>query len=111
MASQAESGLVKDIRVTLRARYGGLWIKQHGSMYAQQGIPDLIGCLDGYFFGLEVKVPGKEDTLTPLQNETINTINIEGGHAAMVTSTEQAVAFVRRALIKVGSPLIPKEEE
>lgn len=100
MGRQPESALVKDIRVSLRHRFGGLWIKTHGGPYAQQGVPDLIGCVDGNFVGLEVKMPGKEDTLTPLQKETILQINIEGGHAKMVTSVEEAIEFVEVLLDK-----------
>lgn len=98
MTTQKEAGLVKDIRVTLRGKVGGFWIKQHGSQYSQQGVPDLIGCVRGVFFGLEVKVPGKEDTLTPLQSETLDTINAEGGFAKTVTSTDEALGFVMNSL-------------
>lgn len=98
MGSQPESALVKDIRVSLRHRYGGLWIKTHGGPYAQQGVPDLIGCVDGLFIGLEVKMPGKEDTLTPLQKETLLQINVEGGHAKMVTSVDEALEVVALAI-------------
>lgn len=98
MTTKAETNLVRDIRVTLRGKLGGLWIKQHGSMYAQQGVPDLIGCVEGVFIGLEVKMPGKEDEVTPLQQETMDQINAEGGYATMVTSEEEALTFVRASL-------------
>lgn len=94
MGSQPEGHLVRDIRVSLRAKYGGLWIKTHGGPYARQGTPDLIGCVQGYFIGLEVKLPGKEDTLTALQEETIQRINAEGGFASMVTSVDDALFYV-----------------
>lgn len=93
-----ETGLVRDIRVSLRAKVGGLWIKTHGTQYAQQGVPDLLGCVEGVFFGLEVKVPGKEKELTALQEETILEINKEGGFATMVTSIEEALEFVKGSL-------------
>lgn len=75
-----------------------MWIKTHGGPYARQGTPDLLACIEGYFIGLEVKLPGKEDTLTPLQEETIRTINAEGGFASMVTSVEEALFFVEQFL-------------
>lgn len=98
MGAKAETSLVRDIRVTLRAKVGGFWIKTHGSMYAQQGVPDLIGCVEGYFIGLEVKMPGKEGTLTPLQEETLQQITMEGGDASMVTSVGDAIFYVENFL-------------
>lgn len=98
MAKQPESALVRDIRVTLLAKVGGFWIKSHGNNYAQQGVPDLLGCVEGVFFGLEVKVPGQEHTLTPLQRETMLEIQKEGGFATMVSSWEEALEFVNGSL-------------
>ena len=30
--------------------------------YGKSGVPDIVGCLYGAFFGIEVKRPGKEPT-------------------------------------------------
>lgn len=94
MPSQPETKLVRKIRTVLQAQIGGLWIKQHGSQYSQQGVPDLIGCVNGYFIGLEVKTPDKKHTLTKLQRLTLGLIETEGGGATVVTSPEEAVDFV-----------------
>lgn len=98
MATKRETKLVRDIRVSLRGKVGGLWIKTHGSVYAQQGLPDLIGCVEGVFFGLEVKMPGEENEVTPLQNETLMDIIENGGFASVVTDEDEAIQFVLSGL-------------
>lgn len=60
------------------------------------GLPDLLICYKGKFIGLEVKVPGKEKTLTALQKKWLKSIRRAGGLSYMVTSTEMAVSAVRK---------------
>ena len=66
--------------------------KEHGGMYSTAGIPDIICCYHGRFFGFEVKTEtGKP---TGLQEATIRKINRAGGTAAIVRSVDD----VRRIL-------------
>jgi hypothetical protein len=74
--------------------YSGWWIVTHGDQYGTGGIPDIIGCYHGRFVGLEVKLPGKEHTLTARQSHRLGQINAAGGKAAMVTTVQQAMDFV-----------------
>jgi hypothetical protein len=74
--------------------HSGWWTVTHADGFGQRGIPDIIGCYQGVFFGLEVKLPGKEHTLTPIQSRTLNKIKHSGGKAAMVTSVDEALDFV-----------------
>lgn len=91
MASQQpESRLVNQIKSTLKMRHGGFWIKVHGGMYQQNGIPDLLGCVRGHYVALEVKVPERADRVTKLQEQTIREIEDAGGVARVVTSIEEA---------------------
>lgn len=39
--------------------------------YGRAGIPDIIGCLRGMFFAIEVKAPGKKTNVTPWQVKEI----------------------------------------
>jgi hypothetical protein len=89
-----ETRLVARILLALNAELGGYWVKIHGSPYQRAGLPDIIGCINGLFFGLEVKMPGEE--LEPLQDLEIKAIRTKGkGYATHVTSVEEAVKFVR----------------
>lgn len=88
-----EATLRKAIVRSLR-QYSGFWYVTHGGQFQQGGLPDIIGCYAGKFYGLEVKMPGKEHTLTPRQSHALKVIKTAGGRARMVTSISEAMDFV-----------------
>lgn len=90
-----EAALVTKIRKTLDKSRPGFWIKIHGGLFQATGLPDIIGCYKGRFYGLEVKLPGKEDTLTERQQYIINRINQAEGRATMLTSVQEALEFTK----------------
>lgn len=89
-----ESTLQKKIKKALQ-KEGGFWVKVHGGPYQRVGLPDLIGCYKGKFIGIEVKVPGREDTLTKRQSRILRQIESEGGIAFMSTSVEMTMEKLR----------------
>jgi hypothetical protein len=94
-----EKYVVKEIREALGKNYPGCFhFKSHGSMYQIIGLPDIICSIKGRFVGIEVKAPGKEDTLTKIQKKVIQDINNSGGIAFMATSGEQAIQELRGRL-------------
>ena len=93
-----ENDLQKKIRDNLRINFGGKWMKIHGSIYQETGIPDLIGVCKGKFFALEVKLPGKEATASDMQKLQIKQIAENGGYATVVSSVADAITFVKRGL-------------
>lgn len=95
---QPESQLTNRIRIVLEGKVGGLWVKMHGSAYQTGGIPDLIGLVNGHFFGLEIKMPGKENTVTKKQQWFIEKIRQNGGTSAVVTNHKEAIAIVQEVL-------------
>jgi hypothetical protein len=90
-----ESALVKKMMEHLERKVGGLWIKISAGPFQVAGLPDIIGCYEGRFYGIEVKIPGKEHELTKIQKYWIDKINKAGGKATMVTTVKQAEDFVR----------------
>lgn len=56
-----------------------------GGPYTTHGVPDIVGSVDGYFFAIECKAPGKEDNTTANQNAVLGMIRIANG-LALVTS-------------------------
>ena len=50
--------------------------------YGKSGVPDIVGCYKGKFFGIECKA-GK-NTPTPLQEKNLSDIALAGGVAAVV---------------------------
>lgn len=106
MGKQAESRLQKRIQDYLRKHVGGWWFKVWGGPFTPAGIPDLIGCVDGMFFALEVKLPKKSSKPSAIQLETIRDIVLKGGGVAtIVRSEEEAVEVVLTALARAASRL------
>lgn len=97
MSKKPESRLQLKIRHELEREVGGFWFKVHGSEYQDAGLPDLIGCRGGLFFGFEVKTDSGEPSR--IQLETIKKIKMNGGGvASVVTTPEEAIFLVRQAL-------------
>ena len=59
--------------------------------YGRKGIPDIIGCNKGEFFAIEVKAPGKENTVTPWQERELISIFDAGGLSFVASD----VSFVK----------------
>lgn len=92
-----ESVLVKKIMDKIRGEYGSrvfLW-KEHGGQYGTAGIPDIVGVLDGKFFGLEVKSPDTGYRPSQLQLLTHKKIRIAQGTVAVVRSVEEALEVLK----------------
>ena len=60
----------------------------------KSGQPDLVCCIDSYFVGLEVKLPGTRDTLSELQKAHLQLIKDSKGISAMVSSTDEVRAIL-----------------
>ena len=81
-----ESDIVKAIMRYLKSLPNCFAWKDHGGMYGTAGIPDIIACIDGKFYGFEVKTNvGKP---TKLQEAIIRKINRAGGIAVIVRSVD-----------------------
>jgi Holliday junction resolvase len=62
---------------------GGWFLKYWGgAAYTKKGIPDLLACLDGVFFGIEVKAPDGEPTELQLVN--LQKIRDAGGYGVLL---------------------------
>lgn len=102
MPKQPEGRLTKKIMEALQEQYGGFWFKVHGGPYQQAGLPDIIGCCEGVFVGIEVKRPGREGTLTERQKAALQAVKDAGGVSGMATSVEDAFEILSLALPSQG---------
>lgn len=66
--------------------------KEHGGMYGTAGIPDIIACVDGRFYGFEVKTATGRPTA--LQEATIRKILAAGGTAVIVRSVDEVRSII-----------------
>lgn len=87
-----EAPIVRRILKYLRAK-GGWWRKTQGWAFQGGGLPDIIGCYKGRFYGFEVKTPQRfrrpSHGLTERQEETLRQLEAAGGIARCVCSLEQ----------------------
>lgn len=56
------------------------------------GHPDILACINGRFYGIEVK--GEGDTIKPLQQDRINKIAASGGKGYFVHSTHHLSTLI-----------------
>lgn len=57
-------------------------VKYHGNYYSENGTPDILACVNGYFLAIEVKAP--EGKPSELQLAKIAEIRKAGGFAYVV---------------------------
>ena len=91
-----EADIVKAIMKYLKTVPGCFCWKEHGGMYGTAGIPDIIACIGGHFFGFEVKTDSGKPT--KLQEATIRKILAAGGTALVVRSVDEVRAVVNGSL-------------
>ena len=101
-----ETGLTKNIVKAIVAAHPAAWIfKVHGGPMQMTGVPDLIVCVDGLMFGMEIKHQKPGESIehaklrtTPGQRFQIREINKAGGMARTVTSPEEALKLIAQGL-------------
>jgi Holliday junction resolvase len=89
-----EAELTRDCIRRLNKLPGCFAVKVHGSPYQRRGLPDIVGCLHGQFFGIEMKMPGKEANLTDNQKNVLAKIRHNGGRAGVATSYKECMEVI-----------------
>lgn len=80
-----EGKLTADVKKLLHSFGAKLWhFKVHGGPAQRAGIPDIVGCLGGKFFAIELKAGGNETSLR--QDIEIKRIKEAGGSAFVCRS-------------------------
>ena len=91
----AEADIVRSIQRYLKTVPRCFFWKEHGGMYGTAGIPDIIACINGRFFGFEVKTATGKTTW--LQDADIRQINESGGTAVVVRSVAEVKTVLETA--------------
>jgi hypothetical protein len=78
-----EAKLTKKIKLHLESLSPDVWFYKSSDRYTS-GIPDVIGCCRGVFFGIEIKAPGKAPR--KLQAHVLDMIKRSGGSCICVDS-------------------------
>lgn len=58
------------------------------------GVPDILGCYEGVFFGIEVKTPKTRNNVSKLQEYNLDKIHSCGGHSLVAWGVEQVEDFL-----------------
>jgi len=98
MASKYTAHKEKEIESEIKQfikRNGGLCYKIHGGdLYQENGIPDLLCCWKGLFFGIEVKDPqGKPSVIQLAQGARIKKA---GGHFLIAKSVQDVKDYLEK---------------
>ena len=74
---------------------GGLPYKIHGGdLYQETGIPDILACWGGLFFGIEVKRPGEKPSALQLAQGA--RIKKAGGYFIVAYSLQDVIDYIRK---------------
>lgn len=99
--------MAKTPEAKVKAKVTGI-LKAHGAYFfypvtggfGNSGIPDIVGCINGRFFGIECKAGDNKPTALQLHN--INMIQNTGGHALVVNENNiNAVEELMQCLRKM----------
>lgn len=97
MSRNPETGFVQSLRTLLEEEFGGFWFKYWGGPLSDSGIPDLLGCTEGTFLGIEAKYD--TNTPSPIQIYVLRKIIVAGGIAFPTRCKDRALAAVDEGLV------------
>lgn len=83
MADTPEKKVKKKV-VEILKRHGAYYFYPVTGGFGASGVPDIVGCLRGRFFGIEVKADTTKRGPTALQTKNLNAISATGGLAIVV---------------------------
>jgi hypothetical protein len=95
--SKPETKLVHKITKALEETFPGSYFRKiYGSPFQHAGMTDLIGCVEGFFVGLEVKTTeGHVSEIQKLEGLSIVRAN---GIYGVVTSPEEAIEVINLSI-------------
>jgi len=94
---QPESKLSRRIQKAIQDQ-GWFCFKVHGTEHMMAGLPDIIVCAEGYFIGLEVKMPAQRHNVTKIQRFVHLMIRQSKGVAIVVCSPDEAIFEIKTTL-------------
>lgn len=97
-----EAKVKKKVTEILKA-HGAYYFYPVTGGYGSSGVPDIIGCVNGRFFGIECKAG--RGTTTALQDKNLQQIKDAGGVSLVVNENNvQEVEIVMTLLCSKGEP-------
>ena len=84
MAMTPEAKVKKKVAAMLK-EFGAYYFYPATGGYGKSGVPDIVGCYRGAFFGIECKAGSNKPT--PLQQKNLDDISKQGGLALVINET------------------------
>lgn len=91
-----EDAIKKRILARLRTIPRSWWIKTHGNAYQDSGAPDILGCVRGHLFAIEVKRPGGR--ATKLQDHVLLMLSMAEATTGVVSDPNEAAQLIKDSL-------------
>ena len=88
----SETKLKKQVIDFIRRMYPSAWFYKAADRWTA-GIPDLVLCVEGRFYAIELKV--SDNKTTPIQEFVIRKIQGAGGRAAVCRSLDEVKQFLK----------------
>jgi hypothetical protein len=66
----------------------------HGGPHQRKGTLDITGCYEGAFFSIEMKMPGKERNVTPIQRAMIARLRACGALVGVATNLKECLDII-----------------
>lgn len=87
-------GRIKDAVKKVMRKHGVWYFMPMQNGFGVVGIPDFICCIDGLFFTVETKAPGKRENTTPNQQRVMREILEHGGYAIVADDAKQVEDYI-----------------
>ncbi len=91
--------LEKDLQrkvIEFLKKTGAWFYHPRESKKGTDGIPDIVGCLNGLFFAIELKNPDGRIKLRPEQERVLYEINEAGGFILVTNEFNEVVKFINK---------------
>jgi len=99
MARKPETRLQQKIQRAIWAEWPKSYVRKiHVSEFQSGGIADLLCCIQGYFFAIEVKMPGEE--MSELQEAEAIEVKLAEGVTFVATSVGEAIRGIKDGLAR-----------
>lgn len=103
MASTPEKAVKAKVKAVLESE-GVYYFMPPANGYGRSGVPDIIACVNGFFFAIETKANGNKPTA--LQIREIETIRRNHGVAVVVDETNWDMVRELVRKLKAGTSII-----
>jgi hypothetical protein len=95
VATTPEGRVKAAVKAFLKTLPNCWWFMPVSNGMGAMGVPDFIVCYKGVFIAIETKAPGREASVTPLQERNLTAINQAFGFAIVASDVKHVETVIR----------------